>query len=457
MKATAHALPHLVAKILGGALLLGSALSAAQIPSSGISAAAAAKLDAIAEQYRSAHRIPGLAVIVGTSSGRVLHATNIGFANLNARTAVSPETEFRIFSVSKVFAAVLVHQLAQEGRITLTAAVGQYMPELPAWRDSVKVRDLLAHTSGIGDFTDVSGWRKGAPTRAFVEAALRQPLQFAPGTSWRYSNTNFVLIDRLIERVTGESYASVLKRRLLVPSSLSSTSVTCGEPQLAAGYLDSSDAPVEDAVSNSAPFSLAVGGLCSTARDLYGFFSSLVSGRTLRPPSLAEMLRAAPVGIAQSGAGLFSAEDAEGTVISHSGASSNGTAEVIAFPRDSIVIVALANKGRQDLEELVRKLRRALLGIPEPVVLDLPIASGQLAPLVGTYSTVNGPGRMVVSERNGELYGLGTRLLYQGGGIFVPEDSPDLRLAFDVENGSVTGARVLRYGVVKLQSRRQAK
>ena len=429
-------------------------------PLPAISATVSATLDSIAEAHRKLLRIPGLALVVGTPSGRVLYAANFGFADLASLKPVSDTTTFRIFSISKPFAAAVAHQLVQEQYLALDAPVGRYLPDLPVWRDSVTVRDVLAHTSGIEDYTDVNGWRTGVSDEtAFVATALKHPLHFSPGTGWRYSNTNFIIVQRLIERVSGQPYPAVLKSRLLDRWSLSATTLTCSPRQLATGYLyppEASTSPLVATEANTFRFSPAVGGLCSTARDVAHFFALLLSGRIVSPTAFAEMVRVSPDGVASSGAGLYAQVDAEGFVVSHGGGSRNGTSEVTAFPRDSLLVVVLANMGGANLDELARAARRTVLGIPQPAILDLPFAKEQFAALLGTYPNEDDPSRRVtVYEAQGQLYALGARLLSQGDGTFVPDDARDLRVEFDYKNGIGSGVRVLRYGVVIIHARRQ--
>ena len=133
----------------------------------------------------------------------------------------------------------------------------------------------------------------------------------------------------------------------------------------------------------------------------------------------------------------------------------NGNSEALAFPRDSLVLVALTNTGGADLEGLLRAVRRQLLRIPQPVVTDLPMAQEEFTPLLGTYIDIDRQDRIVVYERGGRLFVFGGRLLKQADGSFFPEQYRDWRLFFRIENG--VGAVVTRtaFGVVKARARRR--
>lgn len=435
-------------------------------PSREAVAAMSTLLDSIAEAHRKHQSLPGLSIALTTTSGTVLYTRGYGYADVASSQPVTSATRFRIYSISKVYAATLAHHLAQAGLLSLDAPVGRYLPDLPSWRDSITVRQLLAHTSGIEDYTDVAGFQEAlnagrSEDDRFVALALQQPLHFAPGSRWRYSNTGYVLVQRIIERLAGASFAQALGARILAPGSLHATSARCDTSQVATGYTWAwraglkGDSLVVSKARNAYQYNLASGGLCSTALDVAQFFSLLLGRRLVDSASLADMARPVPSTVAQSGTGLFVREDAEGLILEHSGGGGNGNSEVMAFPRDSLVLAAIANTGGAELEELLRTLRRRVLQITDPVVADLPVPPEEVARLLGEYTAIDRPGRVVVYEQGGRLFALGGRLLKQPDGAFVPGLSRSLRLAFRYENGIATEIIVSKYGLVEWRSRRR--
>ena len=435
-------------------------------PSRKTVAALSATIDSIAESHRTQQSIPGLSIAITTISGKVLYTRGYGFADVASRQPVTSATIFHIYSISKVYASTLVHQLVQAGRLSLGAPVGQYLPDLPAWRNTVTVRQLLAHTSGIEDYTDVTGYQEAmnagrADDDRFVALALQQPLRFPPGSHWRYTSTAYVLIQQLTERLTGEPFGQSLVTRVLAPGSLDATSADCAMGPPATGYTWAwragltGDSLVVSKARNAHQHHLAAGGLCSTPVDVARFFALLLGGHLVDSASVADMVRLVPIAIAHSGSGLFAREDDEGLIFEHSGGGGNGNSEVMAFPRDSIILSAAANSGGAELEWLLRALRRRILDLPERVVVDLPVSRDEIAPLLGVYVGTESDGRIVVDERGGRLFAMNTRLLKQADGTFVPASSPHLRLTFRVENGVGTGVIVSKYGLVESHWRRR--
>jgi CubicO group peptidase (beta-lactamase class C family) len=330
----------------------------------------------------------------------------------------------------------------------------------------VTVRQLLAHTAGIAEYTDVEGYETSASSGRseddhFATLALELPLQFPPGTQWRYSNTGYWLLQKVIERVTVDSLPHALASRILTPAGLAETSPDCPLERIATGYTAAwrlglrGDSIVDSPSRNAHRYNLAAAGLCSTATDVARFLGSVVSGSIIGSASLADMTERVPAS-ARSGAGLFVQEDSEGLIFSHSGGGGNGNSEVMAFPRDSLVFAAITNTGGTDLERLIRDLRRQVLGVPQPIVLDLPMKREEWLPILGTYLDPLSRQRvMVVSERAGAPYGFGGRLRKQADGSYVSEGYRDQRLTFPVLPDGTTEVVITAFGVVVQRGQRR--
>ncbi|WP_327065032.1 serine hydrolase domain-containing protein [Kitasatospora sp. NBC_01302] len=231
-----------------------------------------------------------------------------GSGDLATGRPVAADGRFRIGSISKVFTATVVLQLAAEKRLDLDGTVQQYLPgTLPASYPPITVRQLLNHTSGLptgGDFGDDGsaqwfvdhkdeGW---TPQQVVAEAATH-PMQFAPGTAQQYNGTNYYLAGLLIEQVTGRSYAQEVEQRILRPLALRHTSVPAADDTrlphpTAHGYLTVStpDGGTRQAdVTEQSPWPWAEGGMLSSAPDLDRFFTALLGGRLLPPAQQAEL------------------------------------------------------------------------------------------------------------------------------------------------------------------------
>jgi D-alanyl-D-alanine carboxypeptidase len=228
-----------------------------------------------------------------------------GVRDTRTRRPVAADGNFRIGSISKVFTAVVTHQLAAEGRIDLDQSVQHYLPGLlPASYPTITIRQLLNHTSGLpggglggGDaqwFVDhrFDSWTP----RQIVADAVTHPMEFAPGTLQDYNGTNYYIAGLLIERITGHTYAHEVEKRIIKPLALRNTYVlNRHDPRLPGRHAHGYVAVTKDGtttlhdVSEQSPYPWAEGGLISNSADLARFISAIFQGRLVPSSELNEM------------------------------------------------------------------------------------------------------------------------------------------------------------------------
>ncbi len=208
-------------------LLISTHLSSAQQDDSSSSAATGAYI----ASEMSAEKIPGLALAV-VRDGHVIQAAGYGFANLEWNVPVTPETLFQTGSVGKQFTAAAVMMLVEENKIALDDKLSKYLPGTPAKWKNVTIRNLLTHTSGIADYggeedskPTVISLREDYTEDELVKRFALLPMNFAPGTSWSYSNTGYVLLGVVIHKVTGEFYGDFLQERIFRPLDMTHTRI----------------------------------------------------------------------------------------------------------------------------------------------------------------------------------------------------------------------------------------
>jgi D-alanyl-D-alanine carboxypeptidase len=234
-----------------------------------------------------AHGAPGALAVV-RDDGKSWRGAS-GFAAVGGRVPMRSDLRFRAGSITKSFVAVVVLQLVAEGRIGLDDRVSGF-----------RVRDLLAHTTGIADLAGLPGvtsrhWRPAG----LVSAALAEPRVFAsPGSRFAYSSTNYVLLGELVERTTGRSLEQEVRDRIIRPLGLRRTGFA-----LADGDVHGYAPPVRDGIVQARPgrdtwhddpsWAWASGDLVSTADDLARFYAALLGGELVHGPLLSQMLRPA--------------------------------------------------------------------------------------------------------------------------------------------------------------------
>ena len=187
------------------------------------SESARAAIDSIFAPY-TGDSVPGAAVLVALD-GVVQLARGYGMADLEGGVPVTSATSFRLASVTKQMTAMAVLTLAEDGRLSLDATLGELLPAAPAYAREVRVHQLLSHTSGIPDYEPILGKGDGPQvTDRDVVTLLRsrQKLYFRPGTRWRYSNSGYALLALIIEKVTGERFAEYLARRVFARAGMTS-------------------------------------------------------------------------------------------------------------------------------------------------------------------------------------------------------------------------------------------
>lgn len=328
----------------------------------------AARVDSLVAEYQRETMAPGVSVAVIRAGRDTLVYKGYGLANVEHAVPATAQTVYRIGSISKQFTAALVMQLAEQNRLSLDDSIHRYVVGLPeAWL-GVRVRHLLNHTGGIPAFErrwHVDGLKEEALTPdSVVRLVDDEPLDFAPGTDWKYSNIGYTLLGLAIERVTGERYAEALESRILRPMGLTETRYCHLAPIIrhrASGYQQRDTGVVNaDYTSMTAPY--AAGSLCSTVGDLAAWNRALAGGRVVSADSWRRMT--APDSAARSnryGYGVWVTEVEGRRAIRHNGGIQGFRADNAYLPDDSLSVTVLTNLAGPGPEALVADIVRAAL------------------------------------------------------------------------------------------------
>ncbi|WP_282701427.1 serine hydrolase domain-containing protein [Streptomyces sp. CC219B] len=233
----------------------------------------------------------------------------LGVRDRESGAAMDVRARFRIGSVSKTFSSVVLLQLVQEGKLQLDAPVNRYLPGLLP-DDRITVRHLLTHRSGLADYTNamfehtVPGF-EAVRHRVFsyqelLDLSLSEPRTTEPGVSYKYSNTNFVVVGMLIEKISGKPVAEAYQRRIIGPLRLRSTSYVHPDARIAGlhvrGYLhdDEVGRPLVDSTEQTVSWAQSAGAVISSPADLNTFTTALMRGRLLSPTMMEAMTTVTP-------------------------------------------------------------------------------------------------------------------------------------------------------------------
>ncbi|MGW4773619.1 serine hydrolase domain-containing protein [Nocardia sp. NPDC004278] len=256
-----------------------------------------------------------------TENGKTVTLTS-GVADIGTRAPIptAPPQRVRIGSVSKTFTSAVVLQLVAEGRVRLDEPVDTYLPGLLRGDGidgrAITVRQILRHQSGLPDFAEdprIDEYRAGLEGRIMTPAEeiaiiLSRPADFAPGARFEYSNSNYIVADVLIERVTGAPYVDELNRRILKPFRLDDTYLPGpGELDIRGphpeGYADI-DGVITDVSRVEPSLPWGAGGMVSTGDDLNRFYRALLAGQVVPAAELREMRDGVPMGMLDMSYGL---------------------------------------------------------------------------------------------------------------------------------------------------------
>ncbi|MEV8015211.1 serine hydrolase domain-containing protein [Streptomyces sp. NPDC086554] len=261
---------------------------------------------------------PGVTVQAKDRRGAWNSAAGVG--NLDDQSPRGAHDHYRVGSITKTFVATVLLQLEAEGELDLDDKVGRWLPGVVEGNghdgDRITVRQLLNHTSGVFNVSADAGFQEKVFTEKFLEhrydtwtpeeevaIAMRHKPDFKPGKGWNYSNTNYVLAGMIVEKVTGESYADEIRRRVIEPLGLHHTSLPGTDASMprpsSRAYTKLSDAP--DAKNHDVTeFNPSVGGaagaMISDSADLNRFYTALLRGKLLPKKQLAEMKTTVPAG-----------------------------------------------------------------------------------------------------------------------------------------------------------------
>ncbi|SDF13881.1 CubicO group peptidase, beta-lactamase class C family [Mucilaginibacter pineti] len=238
-------------------------------------------------------------VVLMASHGRTLLEKAYGFANLADRLPNKPDTRFNLASMGKMLTAVAIMQLVEAHKVSLDETVGKYLPDFPnrAIKDSVTIRQLLTHTSGMGNFweaLDKAAFQHYRTLKDYLPLFAASPLRFKPGKSFLYSNDGYMVLGLVIEAVAGTDYFDYVTANVFRPAGMSATGFPALDevnPNMAAGFTRSTEQPGKWLNNNYTGVikGLPAGGCYSTAGDLLRFAGALTRGKLLGAAGLHEM------------------------------------------------------------------------------------------------------------------------------------------------------------------------
>jgi CubicO group peptidase (beta-lactamase class C family) len=299
--------------------------------------------------------VPGLAVLLARE-GEIVLAEGFGAANIAAKAPVTPDTNFRLASLTKQFTAMSIMLLAERGKLAFEDALPNFFPGFPSYGGSITLRHLLTHTSGLIDYEDVM------PPETTTQLKDRDVLEilrqqdrtlFPPGTKFRYSNSGYALLALAVEITSGKSFATFLRENIFEPLGMrNAVAYEAGiseVPLRAIGYAWNGGG-FEEADQSPTSAVLGDGGIYSSINDLFKWDQALY-GEALVSRSMLEQT------FTNHGNGYGFGWFIDGEKVWHYGETCGFTTRIERFPKKRQTVILLANRRDADIAPLAQELQ----------------------------------------------------------------------------------------------------
>ena len=309
-------------------------------------------IDRYIEWQRKEQHIAGLSLAV-VRSGKIVKAKGYGMADLARSVAAAPDTVYQIASVTKQFTATAIMLLNEDGKIRLSDSIALYLEDLPPSWQKITVFHLLTMTSGIQDcLTQIlpeSAWGEEFTPDRLKQIMVAAPLDFSPGDGFKYSNSNYILLAMIIEKVSGKPFYVFLKERVFGPLKMNDTYKDHPDDTAsnrALPYEWKNGRLVNCRFLSSSLFDDGDGGLCTSVLDLAKWDAALYTEHVLQSRDLEQMWTPARLNngtLTDYGFGWRIAESKAGKVIKHGGGRPGASAQITRYLDNQLTVIVLMN------------------------------------------------------------------------------------------------------------------
>ncbi len=344
------------------------------------------KLDTLISTYFHQNSFSGSVLVA--QKGIILLDKGYGYKNKMEGTYDDANTIFQIGSITKQFTSAIIMQLAERHELSIQDKLSKYFPDYPHG-DSITIEHLLTHTSGIYNYTNDVGFMKSSSEHPISRDSLIalfkfKPLDFEAGSKWSYSNSGYILLGAIIEKVTGKPYFRVVRENIFQPlgmnhSGFDFTDLKSGDK--ATGYSDGSSSVAAGIVDSSVSF--AAGSIYTTTGDLYKWDRALYTDKIVTQTSLQKAFTPYQASYGY-GWGISYAYGKKN--VGHSGGITGFVSFISRVPDDEICIVLLSNWPTAVLPKMAGDINNLLNGKTP----DLPVARKEISVSVDTLKTYLG-------------------------------------------------------------------
>lgn len=388
-----------------------------------------------------------------SKEGKNIYNSAFGFADTENSVKNTPDTKFRIGSISKMFTAVLVMKAVEEKKLKPEDPLSKYFPQIKN-AEKITVEQMLNHRSGIHNVTEVPDylvWSKSAQSpEQMVTRIVSGGNDFEPGTAMSYSNSNYILLSYILESVYKKPFAKLLEEKITKPLSLKNTyygGKIIPSNKEAYSYVFAGNFVKDGETDMSVPS--GAGAVVSTAADLLKFAEGLFNGKLVTPESLQKMMKMTD----GYGYGLFTVPFNDSKGYGHNGGIDGFTSALYYFPDTKIGYAMISNGSAFDNNRISLAALSAASGkdfeIPSFKTVSVP--AEELKKLEGTYASPSLPLKITVTVKNGLLFAQATgqsefpleatsakTFKFEAAGIELEFDAPKKQMILNQSGASYT-------------------
>ncbi len=410
------------------------------------------EMDALLAEHFEGANAPGACILV-SKAGQVIYRRATGASDLAQPLAT--DAIFRIGSITKQFTAMAILQLVQEGKLNLTDELQGHM-DFPKKAWPITIEQLLTHTAGIPNYTDLpsftpENYGKDVGLAEVIATFKDLPLEFEPGTKWSYSNSGYVLLGALVERISGMSWEMYMGEQFFGPLGMARSSASSANGQLpgeALGYQKG-----EKGWERAAPLSMTwphgAGAIRSTVDDLFAWNTAVMTSKLVPAELLAKAHTDHKLndGSATHYGYGWNFQNVQGSpTIEHNGGINGFTSASLYVPKEDIYVAVLCNAETNAAEALAPQLAAIAMGKPYAGATTMDVPMEELKGFQGVYLSPDSVKRYITADEQGlhaQREGSTKRDLV----CFAPDSfmykGDVTTLTFRRQDGKVTGARLL--------------
>lgn len=341
-------------------------------------------IDAAAKTFLAKSHTPATSIMV-VQDGQVVYSHGYGYSDVANSTPATEATHYEIGSMTKQFTAAAVVQLQEAGKLSIDDKIAKYLPDAP-YGDQITIRQLLTQRTGLTDYLSIFGTGikvadGDAAYAKIMPAVAKKPLLFAPGSKYAYSNTNYIILGKLIETVSKQPYETYIREHEWAPAGMTQTTWVANEastPNMALGYtLDKKTVVPSEPLSDG--WAWSAGAIVSTVGDFNLWSTALASGKIVSPAGYA-LMTTADASTADGGGGHYAFGLTVGTfegqpMIEHDGGTIGFGTDGAYFPKQDTRIIVFTNSAFGDANALGQKIYNIMY--PEYAKANLTPAAGE--------------------------------------------------------------------------------